>query len=662
MAWHSSEKRNQNKYNHGIIRCLKLEHNIILGTAGHIDHGKTSLVKALTGIETDRLKEEKERGITIELGFASLDLPNGQHIGIVDMPGHEKFVKNMVAGSSGIDVVTMVIAADEGVMPQTREHMEICSLMGVKYGVVALTKIDMVDDDLLELALEDINDFVEGTFLEDKPVIPISSVTNEGIDQFLSILETICSSIPARQYSSIFRLPVDRVFSMKGFGTVITGTLTSGSINVGNEIMVYPRQIVSKVRGIQVHSSGVETVDAGTRTAINFQGLDKESVNRGDILSVPDALIESYMVDAHFHYLKSNAKPAKSRTRIRFHSGTSEILGYMILLDRKELMPGSDAPVQFRLESPVCCIKDDRYVVRSYSPVKTIGGGSILNPASQKHKLFDQNVVTGLNRLLDNDNQQTISFFLSLKGFQGLSFFDLRVMTNIPDKKLKSNLQTLLARQEIVQTNKERQIFVSGSFFNTFKEKILTQLEIFHKNNPLKEGMPTQELKSKFQYIDETKFFNILFTKLSKENLITLDKNIIKLSNHKIALKIDQHAIKKKIKKIYQSSKLTPPFFRTICDDLDVDKKASIDVLHMLIDEKSIIKTKDDLYFDAIEINNLEQKLVKFLKTNESMTTPEFKGIAKVSRKFLIPLIEYFDSIKVTIRVGDTRQLRHRKQ
>ncbi|MCP3873966.1 MAG: selenocysteine-specific translation elongation factor [Desulfobacteraceae bacterium] len=637
-----------------------MEKNIILGTAGHIDHGKTSLVKALTGIETDRLKEEKERGITIELGFASLDLPNGQHIGIVDMPGHEKFVKNMVAGSSGIDVVTMVIAADEGVMPQTREHMEICNLMGIEYGMVALTKIDMVDEDLLELALEDINDFIQGTFLEDKPIIPVSSATNEGIDDFVKTLETICSTLPERKYSAIFRLPVDRVFSMKGFGTVITGTLTSGSINVGNDIMVYPKRIVSKVRGIQVHSSSVDAAGSGTRTAINFQGLDKESVSRGDILSTPDTLIESYMLDAHFHYLKSNAKPAKSRTRIRFHSGTSEILGYMILLDREELLPGDDASVQFRLESPVCCVKDDRYVIRSYSPVKTIGGGAILNPASQKHKLLDKNVIQGLENLLLEDNEQTILFFLSLKGYKGVSFSDLRVMTNISDKMLKTSLQKMLARQDIVQTDKDKQIYVDGAFFDNFKEKVVQKLEAYHKENPLKEGMPTQELKSKFQYIEDAKFFNILFTKLAKENLIVLDKSIIKLSIHKVALQVDQSAVKEKIKKIYQGSGLTPPFFRTICQDLDLDKKNATDVLHMLIDEKSIVKTKDDLYFDANEIKTLEQKLVNYLKEKESITTPDFKGMTGVSRKFIIPLIEYFDSIRLTIRVGDTRQLRRK--
>lgn len=632
--------------------------NIILGTAGHIDHGKTSLVKALTGIETDRLKEEKQRGITIELGFAFLDLPGGTHIGIVDMPGHEKFVKNMVAGSSGIDVVTMVIAADEGVMPQTREHMEICHLMGIEHGLIALTKTDLVDEDLLELALEDIQDFVDGTFLEDQPVIPVSSATGQGLDDFLAALEKICRQLPERRFSSIFRLPVDRVFSMKGFGTVITGTLTSGQIRVGEDIMVYPKRIVSKVRGIQVHSSSVNEAGPGTRTAINFQGLDKESVDRGDILSTPDTLIESYMVDAGFHYLKSNAKPAKVRTRVRFHSGTSEILGYMVLLDRDELLPGEDALVQFRLESPVCCIKDDRYVIRSYSPVKTIGGGVILNPVARKYRHMDAAVIQGLTGLAADDPEQTILFFLSLNGYKGLSFNDLRIMTNLSDKKLSTTLQKLLAQQAVIQTDKEKQTFVSGAFFDDFKKKVLEKIQHYHTANPLKEGMPTQELKSKFRYIKDPRFFNILFSRLEKENAVIQDKNLVKLADFKVALQVDQHQIKKDILSIYRSAGLTPPFFRTVCQDLDLDKKTAMDVLQMLIDEKQIIKTKDDLYFDAGVMARLEAELVTFLKNNESITTPEFKDMTGISRKFVIPLIEYFDAIHLTIRVGDTRQLR----
>jgi len=634
--------------------------NIILGTAGHIDHGKTSLVKALTGIETDRLKEEKQRGITIELGFAFLDLPGGTHIGIVDMPGHEKFVKNMVAGSSGIDVVTMVIAADEGVMPQTREHMEICHLMGIEHGLIALTKTDLVDEDLLELALEDIHDFVDGTFLEDRPVIPVSSATGQGLEGFVAALEKICRQLPERRFSSIFRLPVDRVFSMKGFGTVITGTLTSGQIKVGEDIMVYPKHIVSRVRGIQVHSSSVNEAGPGTRTAINFQGLDKESVSRGDILSTPDTLIESYMVDAGFHYLKSNAKPAKTRTRVRFHSGTSEILGYMVLLDRDELLPGEDALVQFRLESPVCCIKDDRYVIRSYSPVKTIGGGAILNPVARKYRHMDTRVVEGLTALADDDPEQTILFFLSLNGFRGLGFNDLRVMTNLTDKKLSATLQKLLAQQAVIQTDKEKQTFVSGAFFDEFKQKVVEKIRQYHAANPLKEGMPTQELKSKFRYIKDPRFFNILFTRLEKEHTVIQDKNLVKLADFEVALQVDQHQIKEDIVRIYRAAGLTPPFFRTVCQDLDLDKKTARDVLQMLIDEQQIIKTKDDLYFDARAMARLEAELVAFLKKNESITTPEFKDMTGISRKFVIPLIEYFDAIHRTIRVGDTRQLRRK--
>jgi selenocysteine-specific elongation factor len=517
-----------------------------------------------------------------------------------------------------------------------------------------------VDEDLLELALDDINDFVQGTFLEDKPIIALSSATGQGLEDFIATLESICDQIPERKFSSIFRLPVDRVFSMKGFGTVITGTLTSGGIQVGDDIMVYPKKIVSKVRGIQVHSSSVDKAGPGTRTAINFQGLDKDSVFRGDILSTPGTLIESYMVDAHFHYLTSNAKPAKPRTRIRFHSGTSEILGYMILLDREELLPGDEAPVQFRLESPVCCIKEDRYVIRSYSPIKTIGGGAILNPVSQKHKLFDKKVTQGLEDLLQDDPEQTISFFLSLKGYAGLSFNQLRVMTNIPDKRLAATLQKMLARQAIIQTDKDRQIYVNGAFFDEFKTKVVEKIQHYHGANPLKEGMPTQELKSKFQYIEDAKFFNILFTKLAKDNTVVQDKNIVKLVGFEVALQVDQHEIKEKITQIYQSGGLTPPFFRTICQDLKLDPKTAKDVLQMLIDDGLVVKTKDDLNFDARAMADLEKKLISFLKENKEITTPEFKDMTGISRKFVIPLIEYFDSVNLTIRVGDTRQLRRK--
>ncbi|MCJ7829902.1 MAG: selenocysteine-specific translation elongation factor, partial [Desulfobacterales bacterium] len=428
---------------------------VILGTAGHIDHGKTSLIRSLTGIDTDRLKEEKLRGITIELGFASMDLPSGQHVGIVDVPGHEKFVKNMVAGATGIDIVAMVIAADEGVMPQTREHMEICTLLGIRHGFVVLSKVDLVDEEWRELVEQDIGEFVQGSFLEEAPVIPFSAVTGQGIPEFTQALEELCPKVPERSTAGLFRLPVDRVFTMKGFGTVITGTLISGRVRVGDTITVYPSGKTSKVRGVLVHNQSVEAAEAGMRTAINFQGLDKSTVNRGEVVALPGTLKPSYMLDLSLHFLASNPKPAKNRQRVRFHAGTSEILGNLILLDREELQPGERAVVQVRLDAPATCVRDDRYVIRSYSPVRTIGGGWVLNPIPPKHKRLKPETVEGLSRLAEQDPEALIAYHLEAAGYEGLLLSDLKIMTNLPEKRLESTLQGLLSQRSVLLVDRE---------------------------------------------------------------------------------------------------------------------------------------------------------------------------------------------------------------
>ena len=438
---------------------------IILGTAGHIDHGKTSLIKAVTGTNTDRLKEEQLRGITIELGFASLDLPSGRHLGIVDVPGHEKFVKNMVAGATGIDMVAMVIAADEGVMPQTREHMEICSLLGVEHGLVALTKIDMIDAEWLELVEEDIREFVAGTFLEDKAIVPVSSASGEGLDAFVSALDDLSGRIPERSSSNLFRLPVDRVFTMKGFGTVITGSLMSGKVKIGDNVMIYPSGIPSKVRGIQVHGESVEEAHSGMRTAINFQGLEKASIERGQVLSTANALLPSYMVDVSLHYLESNKKKIKNRSRVRFHTGTSEIMGNLILLEQEDLRPGEDTVAQIRLDAPVAVVRDDRFVLRSYSPVRTIGGGQVLNPVPEKHKRFRPEVVEGLKGLITHDPEDVIAYHVMAAGVRGVSFSALMIMTNLSEKPLEKYLQAMLSRKDVLQIDKEQRLFVHQGGF-----------------------------------------------------------------------------------------------------------------------------------------------------------------------------------------------------
>ena len=631
---------------------------IILGTAGHIDHGKTSLIKAVSGIDTDRLKEEKQRGITIELGFASLDLPNGQHVGIVDVPGHEKFVKNMVAGATGIDIVAMVIAADEGVMPQTREHMEICTLLGVQHGFVVMTKTDMVDEEWLELAIDDIQSFTQDSFLEGQPIVPVSSVTGDGIPKFIETLQAICAAVPERKQTGLFRLPVDRVFTMKGFGTVITGSLVSGKIAVGETIAIYPSLIKSKVRGIQVHNQSVNEALAGQRTAINFQGLDMAAVNRGDVLARPDTLSPSYMADLSFQYLSSAAKPLKSRTRIRFHTGTSEIMGNLILLDRDELLPGDTAAVQVRLDTPVTLVKEDRYVIRSYSPVRTIGGGQILNPIPTKHKRFRTEITDALNDLETMSPEGVIGFHARQAGFRGTEHNELRLVTNLPDKKLDTATSALLSRRDLIMVDRERRLYVHADTYAYLRQMVLDQLATYHAKNPLKAGMPREELRSKFPAHIHPKLAPQVLNQMLKNEELAAEEDTIRLPAHRVSLAVDQSQLREKIVQAYQRGGITPPYFKEICQSLNVEARDARDVLQLLVEENELIKVKEDLYFQHGAIDDLKKRLVAFLKDNGAISTPEFKEMTGASRKYVIPLAEYFDANNVTIRVGDTRQLR----
>lgn len=631
---------------------------IILGTAGHIDHGKTSLIKAVSGIDTDRLKEEKKRGITIELGFASLDLPDGQHVGIVDVPGHEKFVKNMVAGATGIDIVVMVIAADEGVMPQTREHMEICTLLGVRHGFVALTKTDMVDEEWLELAMDDIQSFTRDTFLDGQPIVPVSSVTGDGIPAFLDTLQAICKNVPERKQTGLFRLPVDRVFTMKGFGTVITGSLVSGRIAVGETIMIYPSGVKSKVRGLQVHNQSVNEALAGQRTAINFQGLDMAAVERGNVLARPDTLSPSYMADLAFQYLASAAKPLKNRTRIRFHTGTSEIMGNLILLDREELAPGESAAVQVRLDTPVALVKEDRYVIRSYSPVRTIGGGQVLDPIPAKHKRFRSDIADTLNALADMPPEEVIGFHARQAGFGGTEHNELRLVTNLPDKKLDAAVSAMLSRRDLIMVDRDRRLYVHADTYARLRQLVLDQLGRYHTANPLKAGMPREELRSKFPAHIHPKLAPQVLNQMLKNDELAAEEDTIRLAGHRVSLAGDQSQLKDKILQTYARGGITPPYFKEICQTLKVEARDARDVLQLLVEENRLVKVKEELFFQREVIDDLRARLVAYLRDKGVITTPEFKDMTGASRKYVIPLAEFFDARNVTIRVGDTRQLR----
>jgi selenocysteine-specific elongation factor len=637
----------------------KMSKQIILGTAGHIDHGKTALIKALTGTDTDRLKEEKLRGITIVLGFASLDLPDGQHIGIVDVPGHEKFVKNMVAGATGIDIVALIIAADDGIMPQTREHLEICDLLDISHGLVAVTKVDLVDKEWLELVIDDIQQFLKGTFLEDAPIIPVSSITGQGIPDILAALEKLSGKVQGRSPDGLFRLPVDRVFTIKGFGTVVTGTLISGKLSVGDNVMIYSAGIESKVRGIQVHNEAAETATAGLRTAINFQGLDKSVINRGAVVAAPNTLRPTYMVDVWLRYLKSAEKPLRNRTKIRFHTGTSEVLGYVVLVDREEILPGEDAIAQCRLNSPVVVMKDDRFVIRSYSPIHTVGGGRIIDPVPQKHKR-GKTTARDMQPLVDGEVESIVNYHMTKSGLAGLTLTDLIIMTNQTEKQLTQTLQHLLSAKRIVLLDRENQVYMNGVTFENLKGITKDILKVYHEKNPLKGGMSKEELKSKLPGGANSKLFNLLVQDMVKDGVIVQAKDTMRLATHQVALERDQSKIRQELEEAYLRGDLQPPYFKELVNVVSGSSKTATDVLFHMVEEGVLIKVKDDLYFHKTAIERLKDELVAYLKVHTEITTPQFKAMTETSRKYTIPLLEYFDAIKLTIRIGDSRRLRER--
>ena len=629
---------------------------VILGTAGHIDHGKTSLIKALSGIDTDRLKEEKERGITIELGFAHLELPGGQLLGIVDVPGHEKFVKNMVAGATGIDLVALIIAADEGVMPQTREHLEICQLLNIEHGLVVLTKIDMVDPDWLELVKEDVTEYLSKTFLAGAPMVEVSSVTGKGIDELVKVLDSLVKDVPERDVGYFFRLPVDRVFIMRGFGTVITGTTVSGKINTGDEITIYPQGLSTRIRGIQVHNREVEQVRAGLRTAINLQGVEKAQIQRGNVLAAKDTLRSTYMVDVSVELLRSAPRKLKNRAKVRFHTGTSEIIATVVLLDRDELNPGDSCFAQIRLDQPTAVLPHDRFVLRSYSPVRAIGGGEIITALPKKRKRFSKETLTELKLLSTGDLNQVTEQLIRVGRFQGLEQRDLPFLTNASKKKLDEIVKGLLAQKVVMQFDKEKGTLLHKDFLIKAREEIMTILTSYHRDFPLKAGLSKEELRSRSSGSSNQKLFNYIVGQLINEGAIVQEKEALRLKEHKVTLAQDQEEVRHQIEKIYEKGRLQPPYFRQIKDRFSGN--TAKDVLEVMVKDGILVKVKEDLYFHKKAIEDLKKELVAFLKKNGVINTPQFKDMTGASRKYTIPLIEHFDKSQLTVRVGDNRVLR----
>ncbi|MFW5901871.1 MAG: selenocysteine-specific translation elongation factor, partial [Thermodesulfobacteriota bacterium] len=510
----------------------------------------------------------------------------------------------------------------------------------------------------MELVTEDVREFSEGTFLENAPIVPVSAATGEGLDSFVRTLDEYCTQLPEREPSSLFRLPADRVFTIKGFGTVITGTLISGKITTGEPVMIYPSGIKTKVRGLQVHDQSVTQAETGQRTAINFQGIEKVSVSRGDVVARPDTLRSSYMLDVDLLLLESNERPVKNREQVRLHTGTSEIACNVILLDREDLIAGEQAIVQLRLDEPVVCVRDDRFVLRSYSPVRTLGGGRILNPVPRKHKRYRTQAVERLQTLLTDDPETLINFHLQEAGYTELSLADLSIMTNLSANRLESAIQGLLSRQILIQTDKEPKHYIHQETLEHFKTQAVEQLSRYHRKHPLKTGMPKGELKSKFPPVLSNKLFNQLIHRMVQADAICQAENTIRLPDHEVRLAEDESDLKEKILAVYEREGLQPPVFKDLVKHLNIRSETAKNIVMHLVDEGKLVKAKDDLFFHHQVLAGLQEKLVSYLKANGEIDTPAFKEMTGVSRKYTIPLLEYFDSANVTIRVGDARKLR----
>jgi selenocysteine-specific elongation factor len=635
---------------------------IVLGTAGHVDHGKTSLVRALTGIETDRLKEEQKRGITIELGFAFLDLPCGHRLGIVDVPGHEKFIKNMVAGASGIDLVAFVIAADEGIMPQTREHFEICRLLGVTKGLIVVTKKDMVEPEWLEMVVEEVREFFAGTFLEDAPLLAVSSVSGEGIEEVKAALDILVRGCDFSEAHGPFRLPVDRVFAMKGFGAVVTGTSISGRIGVGDEVEIFPQGQVGKIRGIQSHGLGVEMVEAGKRTAINVQGVDKELIHRGDMLITPGCLEPTYMLDARFLYLSSCEKPLKNRARVRVHLGSAEIMGRLVLLADETLAAGAEAPVQILLEEPVGVWPGDHYVVRSYSPVITIGGGVIHAVSPRKRRRFKAENEAAFGVYDRGDQEEFFLLLLREAGYRGLTQDELAVRTGIFGNRLQKLLNGPISAARIMVVDSERRLMVSRERFDALAAAVVDNLGRYHRDNPLKAGLAKEELRSKLMGGQENKIFQAVLANLLKKNAIAAEDSLLRLADHQVVLRADEKVVQAEMLAFFDKAGLLAPTYKEVLARFaELSPDFVKEMMAVLIKDGRLVKVSEELYFHRAHLDTLQQQMVAFIKAEGEIDAPRFKALTGLTRKFSIPLLEYFDKEKITLRVGDTRILRDKR-
>jgi len=628
--------------------------HIVVGTAGHIDHGKTSLVKALTGTDTDRLPEEKARGITIDLGFAFLEEP-GLTIEIVDVPGHERFVRNMLAGVGGIDLAMLVIAADEGVMPQTREHLAICSLLRIKAGLIVLTKADLVESDWLELVREDVAGAVRGTFLQGAPIVPVSSKTGQGLDELRTALRSLAASVPQRGTDELPRLPIDRVFTVRGFGTVVTGTLTAGVLAADDRVEVYPKGAEAKIRGLQAHGQPVASARAGQRTAINLQGLERTAIARGDVVGLPGTLVPSTLVDGTFELLPDAPRAVKTRTRVRFHVGTSEIMARALLLDRVELAPGETAFARFRLEAPLVARPGDRFVVRSYSPIVTIGGGTLLDVDPPRFKRKGPALVAHLELLQAGSPDAVLEEHVRHVGSGGVRLTTLAGRVPFGPERLRALLGGLQAGGRVISI--DRDWFIHPDSFGRLRGLVADELTAFHRANPLKPGMSREELRGRAGGADE-RVFAFLLSSLAAEGVVKTERDKVWLASHEVRLSPEQQRVIDTLESEFSRAEAAPPSPEEALGRAGVRGDEEHELFQVLVQSGKLVRVKESLFFHAQALESIQTKLVALLRERKDIGPSDIKDLLGISRKYAIPLLEFFDQRRVTARVGERRILR----
>jgi selenocysteine-specific elongation factor len=627
--------------------------SVIVGTAGHIDHGKSTLVEALTGTHPDRLAEEKRRGITIDLGFAFLE-ENGVRFGFVDVPGHERFVSNMLAGAAGIDVLLLVIAADESIKPQTREHFEICRLLGVQRGVVALTKSDLVDADTLELVRLEAEDFLRGSFLEHAPLVPVSAKSGVGLNELKSALSGAAASATAKDAARYFRLPIDRAFAMKGFGSVVTGTLISGSVGAGDEVELFPSGERLRVRGVQSGGKSVERARPGQRTAVNLAGIEHTALKRGMVLAAPGKFRKTRRIDVRMELLNS-ARKMKQGMRVHFHAGTAETIAGAFFHGAKEALPGASTFANLRLQDELFVLAGDRFIVRQFSPVVTIGGGVVLDPLARRPMLRDSGRVAFLETLVKENHEEIIAA-MTERALLGLTFEEIVARTGWMENEIREAARKLSAAGRVKTVSSEPLVLVSGKLFEEVRKKITEKVDRFHKENLLLPGISREDLRASLGKRVRTETFRAALDELVAQKKLEAPGELVKKAGSAIALLPEEAKAKEQIEAAFASAGLAVPSVAEVLAKLPVEAKRAEKLLQILLREKSLVRVTQELIFHRQALAQLKEQLSVYKKAKgDRITVPIFKELTGITRKYAIPLLEYLDRERVTRRAGDER-------